>query len=63
VTSCGGPNALFINDGSGRYSRNSDTQILGAANRIRSVEVIWPNGMMRGEKVTDSTRLHELSAE
>ena len=53
----------LVSGSSGRYSRNSDTQILGAAGRIRSVEVTWPNGMKRGEKVTDPARLLELSAE
>jgi hypothetical protein len=53
----------LVSGSSGRYSRNSDTQILGAAGRIRSVEVTWPNGMKRGEKVTDLARLLELSAE
>ena len=52
-----------VSGSSGRYSRNSDTQILGAAGRIRSVEVTWPNGMKRGEQVTDPARLLELSAE
>jgi len=55
--------ARLISGGTGRYSRNSDTQILGAVDRIRSVEVIWPNGMKRGEKVTDPARLLKLSAE
>jgi hypothetical protein len=53
----------LVSGSSGRYSRNSDTQILGAAGRIRSVEVTWPNGMKRGEKVTDPAQLLELSAE
>ena len=57
-----GPTRL-VSSSSGRYSRNSDTQILGAAGRIRSVEVTWPNGMKRGENVTDPARLLELSAE
>ncbi|MBT3843426.1 MAG: CRTAC1 family protein, partial [Verrucomicrobia bacterium] len=55
--------ARLVSSSSGRYSRNSDTQILGAAGRIRSVEVTWPNGMKRGENVTDPARLLELSAE
>ena len=53
----------LVSGSSGRYSRNSDTQILGAAGRIRSVKVTWPNGMKREEKVTDPARLLELSAE
>ena len=55
--------ARLVSGGTGRYSRNSDTQILGAARRIRSVEVTWPNGMKRGEKVTDPTRVIKLSVE
>jgi len=50
----------LVSGSTGRYSRNSDTQILGAAKRIRSVEVTWPNGIKCDEKVTDPTRLFEL---
>ena len=45
---------------SGRYSRNSDTQILGAAKRIRSVEVTWPSGIKSVEQVTNPALLLEL---
>ena len=45
---------------SGRYSRNSDTQILGATGRIRSVEVTWPSGIKSVEPVTNPAQLLEL---
>ena len=45
---------------SGRYSRNSDTQILGAAKRIRSVEVTWPSGIKSVEQVAKPALLLEL---
>jgi len=52
--------ARLCSGSSGRYSRNSDTQILGAAKRIRSVEVIWPNGIKSVEQVTKPALLLEL---
>ncbi|MED5382089.1 MAG: hypothetical protein VYC47_05920 [Verrucomicrobiota bacterium] len=45
---------------SGRYSRNSDTQILGATGCIRSVEVTWPSGIKSVEPVTNPVQLLEL---
>ena len=50
----------MVNGSSGRYSRNSDTQILGAAKRIRSVEVTWPSGIKSVEQVTNLALLLEL---
>ena len=50
----------MVNGSSGRYSRNSDTQILGAAKRIRSVEVTWPSGIKAVEQVTNPALLLEL---
>ncbi|MBC8244790.1 MAG: VCBS repeat-containing protein [Verrucomicrobia bacterium] len=46
--------ARLASGGTGRYSRNSDTQILGLAKRIRSVEITWPSGRKSARKVTDS---------
>jgi hypothetical protein len=53
--------ARLVSGGTGRYSRNSRTQLLGAAKRIRSLEVTRPNGTRRNVKTTDLSRLHELS--
>ncbi|MEC9081440.1 MAG: hypothetical protein VYE44_06645, partial [Verrucomicrobiota bacterium] len=53
--------ARLVSGGTGRYSRNSRTQLFGAAKRIRSLEVTRPNGTRRNVKTTDLSRLHELS--
>jgi hypothetical protein len=55
--------ARLVSGGTGRYSRNSRTQLLGAAKRIRSLEVTWSTGRARNEQITDLSRLHELSTE
>jgi len=51
--------ARLVSSSTGRYSRNSDTQILGLAKRIRSIEITRPNGHKSEQKVTDPTRLLE----
>ena len=55
--------ARLIGGSSGRYSQSAAGQTLGAAKRIRAIEVVWPSGTTTRENITDVSKSVVVKAE